>query len=115
MGFFDIFKTNKAAGVVIGQDSPVQTLPSNPPLLTIQPPPVMLAPLKWVAWQGRHVGIVTKVDVQGNVTVDWVDAKGETMGTDIVNAGELQLAKYEQLPVTRRPVDKAYAATLGYV
>lgn len=111
MGFFDIFKTNKAAGVSIEQE----TFQVRPPELIIQGPPVLLKPLKWVAWQGKHVGIVTKLDVLGNATVDWVNDIGETISTDIVNAGELQLAQYKQIPANRRPVDVAYAATLGYV
>jgi len=76
---------------------------------------VLLKRLKWVDYQGK-VAIVTALDSSGYAKIDFVDAAGITVGSERVNAGNLRLARYLQIPPNRRQgISPAYAAALGYV
>lgn len=124
MGFLDFFRKSAQekeqesldAGLQDFKDT-VPPVPQTPAVLIIPETPsnILLKPLKWVTFQNRHVGIVTKLDSSNYATIDFVDAHGITVITDRVNCNDIRLAKYLEIPESRRPKDPAYAATLGYV
>lgn len=79
----------------------------------IVPGMVLLKPKKWVSIQGK-IGIVTAIDSSGYVKVDLTDKDGFTVGTIRVAVGQVKLAKYLEIPESRRG-DQVLAATKGYV
>jgi hypothetical protein len=93
------------------------TIPTMPPALVLPTVPsnVMLKRLKWVDYQGK-VAIVTALDSSGYANIDFVGTDGLTTSSTRVNAGNLRLAQYLQIPeCRRRDISPAYAATLGYM
>jgi hypothetical protein len=86
--------------------------PVLPPELV--PGQVVLKKLKWVRLRDE-IGIVTELDASGYVTVDIVDSNGFTVRRVREPQGNAHLARYMEIPESRRPADPAYAATLGYV
>lgn len=79
----------------------------------IYPAAVLLEPRKWVRY-GNRTGVVTKVDSSGQVSIDLVDEKGLTTEHIRRPVGEVRLARYLEIPESRRG-DEAVAAALGYV
>lgn len=79
----------------------------------IVPGLVVLQPKKWVTVKGR-VGIVTSIDSSGYVKVDLVDKDGYTVETIRRPVGQVSLARYLEIPESRRG-DQVVAATKGYV
>ena len=69
---------------------------------------------KWVVWREQRVGILHLVNDLSTGVVHLVDLSGATVEVIPVNLGELRLARYLEIPETRRPVSQVYAATLGY-
>jgi hypothetical protein len=106
---------------------PVQLPPENPnppqvyelhPKITradlIVSRSVLLKRLKWVNHKGR-IAIVWELDSSGYATIHFVDEEGLTVDVDRVNATELALARFEEIPAKRRGnMSPLYAATLGY-
>ena len=61
------------------------------------------------------VGIVWELDSSGYATIHLTDPQGQTVDVERVNATELRLAKYAEIPAPRRVgLSQVYAATLGY-
>ena len=88
--------------------------PVETPVRLLTPQSVLLKKLKWVKHKGR-VGIVWELDSSGYATIHLVDAQGQTIGVDRVNATELHLANFMDIPEPRRTgISQVYAATLGY-
>ena len=79
----------------------------------IVPGMVLLKPKKWVTVKGR-TGIVTSIDSSGYVKVDLVTVDGYTVETIRVPVGQVSLARYLEIPESRRG-NQVVAATKGYV
>ncbi len=76
--------------------------------------PVLLKKLKWITYRGR-IGIVWELDKSGYATVHLTNPAGQTVEVIRVNATELKIAKYLEIPDPRRNgLSQVYAATLGY-
>lgn len=76
-------------------------------------PPVTLARMKWVMLDGQ-VGIITGLDSSGYASIALVNAEGITMTNVRAPNSSLRVALFSEIPVSRRPADPVYAATLGY-
>lgn len=87
-----------------------QNIPQNTE--TAYAEPVFLKRFKWVSCS-EGIGIVTDLSTSGCVGIDLVDAKGFTIRHVSVPAYDVVLAKYTQIPESRRPI-QAIASQLGY-
>lgn len=76
--------------------------------------PTLLKKLKWVTYKGK-VGIVTDLSSAGTAVVDFVDSDGYTIESDRCPVGEISLARYDDIPSSRRHPDPQYMAQLGYI
>jgi hypothetical protein len=79
-------------------------------------PPVLLVPRKWVYWENQKlVGIIVDTKNYGTVRVHFVDAQGITTLDEEVRAGELRIARYDEIPAPRKiGISREYATSLGY-
>lgn len=68
---------------------------------------------KWVVC-GEFVGIVTDLTTSGVIGIDLCNSQGEHAGHARVPASGVMLAKFEQIPESRRPFSREYATQLGY-
>ena len=75
--------------------------------------PTNLVRGKWVS-SGELVGIVTDLSTSGVVGIDVVDSEGNTVRHEKVPAASVLLAKFLQIPASRRPFSQEYATQLGY-
>lgn len=75
--------------------------------------PTNLKTGKWVV-SGEYVGIVTDLSSSHIVGVDIVDKDGTTLKHVKVPAVSVMLAKYIDIPESRRPITKDAATQLGY-
>lgn len=75
--------------------------------------PTNLVRGKWVS-SGELVGIVTDLSTSGTVGIDVIDTEGNTVRHEKVIAASVLLAKFSQIPESRRPFSQEYATQLGY-
>jgi hypothetical protein len=75
--------------------------------------PVFLSRGKWVVCP-EGVGIVCDLSTSGCVGIDFTGADGHTTHRSIVPASSVLLAKFAQIPESRRPFSQEYATSLGY-
>jgi hypothetical protein len=69
---------------------------------------------KWVSVQGR-VGIISELSSNDTITVDYVDpVTGYTTETARVSIGLCSVAKWEQIPESRRGISREAGEALGY-
>lgn len=74
----------------------------------------LLKKLKWVV-HNDQVAIVYELDRGGFATLHYVNSEGFTVREGRANCGELRLAKFLEIPESRRiGMSPQYAATLGY-
>lgn len=76
--------------------------------------PSYLVKGKWVVCD-NIVGVVTDLSSSGVVGIDSChQVTGDYLGHVVVSAHGVMLAKFVQIPESRRPTTKEYASQLGY-
>jgi hypothetical protein len=75
-----------------------------------------IAPGKWVITNQHRVGIIFSIQGFPLLNIHYTNEAGETIEDATIDASDVQIAKYKDIPEARRPADYAYAATcLGYI
>ncbi len=111
--FEKLFSNRKGAEVEKIPQAPMTVAADLVPSL-LYVPPVLLRTKKWVVHNNR-VGIVADLHEYGFAEVHYVDADGYTIAVEKkARVGELRLAKWLEIPKSRRPADQTVAFKLGY-
>lgn len=76
-------------------------------------PPVMFACGKWVVYNDR-LGIITDLSNNGEAQIHLVNNAGETIGSLPAPIGQVRLAKYDEIPASRKQRSREEFAALGY-
>lgn len=86
-----------------------------PRIITELLPPGTIGAGKWVV-ANQQIGILASVTGYPVVEVHIVNDLGETTKVVQTHMDQIRIARYLEIPESRRPVDVAYAAAiLGYV